>query len=121
MPASYRIDKSLGVVFTKGEGVLTGQDILTHEQRLREDQDFDPSYNQLIDLRDVIEFAASAAEMQTISRYHVSNEKSRRAFVAEKDISFGMARMYEMLRDAAPDQITVFRDMAEARRWVGLD
>ncbi len=41
--------------------------------------------------------------------------------VAEKDVSFGMARMYEMLREAEPDQIKVFRDMAEARRWLGLD
>ena len=121
MPASYRIDKSLGMVFTKGEGVLTGQDILTHELRLREDPDFDPSYNQLIDLRGVIEFAASAAEMRAISAYHRSTEKSRRAMVAEKRSSFGMMRMYEMLREAEPDQIKVFRDMAEARRWLGLD
>ena len=121
MPASYRIDKSLGLVFTKGEGVLTGQDIRTHELRLREDPDFDPSYNQLIDLRDVIEFAASTEEMRTISTYHISNEKSRRAIVAEKDAHFGMARMYEMLRGVKPDQITVFRDMAEARHWLGLD
>ena len=121
MPASYRIDKSLGLVFTKGEGVLTGQDILTHELRLREDPDFDPSYNQLIDLREVIEFAASAAEMRTISTYHIFNEKSRRAIVAEKDANFAMARMYEMFREAEPDRIKVFREMAEARRWLGLD
>ncbi len=120
MPTSYRTDKSLGLDFTKGQGVLTEQDILTHELRLREDPDFDPSYNQLIDVRDVIEFAALAAEMRTISTYRLFNERSRRAIVAEKDIYFGMARMYEMLRDIEPDQIKVFRDMAEARRWLGV-
>ncbi len=121
MPASYRIDKSLGLVFTTAQGVLTGQDILTHRQRLREDPDFDPSYNQLIDLRDVIEFAASTTEMRKISTYHISTEKSRRAIVAEKDIYFGMARMYEMYGEADPSQIKVFRGMAEARRWLRLD
>ena len=121
MPASYRIDKSLGLVFTKGDGVFTGQDILNHLHRLREDPEFDNSYNQLIDLRDVIEFAASGADMRTISDYRLFNEKSRRAIVAVKDMSFAMARMYEMFRESKPDQIKVFRDMAEACRWLGLD
>ena len=121
MPASYRIDKSLGLVFTTAQGVLTGQDILTHRQRLREDPDFDPGYNQLIDLRDVFEFPVSGAEMPRIVDHHLFNEKSRRAIVAEKDIYFGMARMYEMYGEADPSQIRVFRDMAEARRWLGLD
>ena len=31
------------------------QDIRTLRQRLREDSDFDPNYNHIIDLRDVIE------------------------------------------------------------------
>ncbi len=121
MPASDRIDKSLGLVFTTGEGVLTAQDILTHQQRLRDDPDFGPSYDQLIDLRDVIEFSVSGAEMRTIAAHHLFNEGSRRAIVAETRFSFGMARMYEILREAEPDQIKVFRDMAEARRWLGLD
>jgi hypothetical protein len=121
MPASYRIDKSLGVVFTKGQGVLTGQDILTHRQRLREDPDFDPSYNQLIDLRDVIEFPVSGAEMPGIASYNIFSETSRRAIVAEKDANFGMARMYEMCGPTNPDQLMVFRDMEAARRWLGFD
>ena len=121
MPVSYRIDKSLGLVFTTAEGVLTVQDILTHLHRLRDDPDVDSSCDQLIDLRDVIEFAASTAEMQTIADHNLFNERSRRAIVAETDMSFAMARMYEMLRESKPDQIMVFRDMAEARRWLGLD
>ena len=55
MSASYQIDKSLGLIFTTAQGVLTGQDILTHRQRLLDDPDFDPSYNQIIDLRDVVD------------------------------------------------------------------
>ena len=121
MPESYRIDKSLRVVFTKGEGVLTGRDIATRLQKLREDPDFDSSYDELIDLLNVIEFAASPAEIRSVSEYDLFDDKSRRAIVAEKDVSFGMARMYEALRDAKPDQIEVFRDMAKARRWLRLD
>ena len=123
MPVSFRIDKSLGLVFTTAEGVLTVQDILTHLHRLRDEPDFGPSYDQLIDLRDVIEFSVSGAEMRTISRHHLFNEGSRRAIVAESKITFGMARMYQMLRETygKPDVVRVFRDMAEARCWLGLD
>ncbi len=121
MPASDRIDKSLELVITTAEGVLTVQDILTHQHRLRDDPDFGPSYDQLIDLRDVIEFPVSGAEMRTIAAHQLFNERSRRAIVAGTRITFGMARMYEMLRETEPDQIKVFRDMAEARRWLGLD
>ncbi len=123
MPVSYRIDKPLWLVFTTAEGVLTVQDILTHQHRLRDDPDFGPSYDQLIDLRDVIEFSVSGAEMRTISAHHLFNERSRRAIVAEAKITFGMARMYQMLRETygKPDVVRVFRDMAEARRWLGLD
>lgn len=121
MPASYQIDKPLGLIITKGQGVLTGQDIRTHRQRLLDDPNFDPSYNQIIDLRDVVKFAVVGAEMSGIATDSIFNEKSRRAIVAEKDVDFGMARMYEMYGEANPSQVIVFRDMAEARRWLGLD
>ncbi len=51
--------------------------------------------------------------------HHVFN--GRGAVVAEKDIGFGMMRMYEVLSEFEPGQFKVFRDMTEARRWLGLD
>ena len=95
--------------------------MLTHVQRLSEDPDFDPSYNQLVDLRAITDFAISAAELRIITLYRLYNEKRRRAIVADEDITFGMARMYEVFREDAPEEIKLFRDMADARRWLGLD
>lgn len=121
MPASYRIDKSLGLVFIKAEGVLIGQDILTTRQRIREDPDFDPSYDQLVDLREVIEIPDPTAQIRATATFDPFNEKSRKALVADKDVVFAKARMHESLRGSDPDRVKVFRDMAEARRWLGLD
>jgi hypothetical protein len=64
--------------------------------------------------------------MLAVSLHSTFNEKSRRAVVAEEeeeDETFGIARMYQSLRKAykKPDQVQVFCDMAEARRWLGLD
>jgi len=44
-------------------------------------------------------------------------EGSRWAFVATLDVVFGMARMYEIMRDQAPYEIRVFREMEVARKW----
>ena len=122
MPIKHRIDKTRGLVFTTAQGVFTEQDIRTLRQRLREDSDFDPNYDHIIDLREVVEFEITTAEMQTISNHgYIFNEGCREAIVAERDIGFAMARMYEMLRGSKSGEIKVFRDMADARRWLGLD
>ena len=34
---------------------------------------------------------------------------------------YGMVRMFSLLSDFESDVIQIFRDMAEARRWLGLD
>ena len=122
MPAKYRIDTSLGVVFTTGEGVVTKQEILAHGQRLREDPDFDPNYNQIIDVRKAMKIEVSAGELPAIAKLeNIFSEHSLRAIVAESDLKFGMGRMIEGYSESSDGQIAVFRDMEEARRWLGLD
>jgi len=53
MPAEYKIDKSKKMVFTKAYGILTDQEAYTHQDKLRNDPDFDPGYSQLIDSTNV--------------------------------------------------------------------
>ena len=122
MTASYRIDTSLGVVFTTADGVLTAEDVERHRETLRQDPDFDPGFNQLIDLRDVVEFGISAGDIAKVSRNQkLFGKGSRRAIVTATDLSFGLARMFEMHTDVDSGEVRVFRDVAEARRWLGLE
>ena len=121
MPVISQVDSSLGVVFSTMQGVVTAEDIWSQVERLNTDPAFQPSFDHLVDMRGTTRFDVSEKGMHFVSSHSVFNEKSRRAIVAEKDLDFGMARMYEMLRETKPDQIKVFRDMAEARRWLGLD
>ena len=122
MPATYRIDRSLRMVFSRALGVVTEAEILDHRRRLGKDPDFHPGFSQLVDLREVSEVAISIADMRVIaSRTNLFSEESRRAMVAQKDVVFGMARMYQMLREEGPEEIMVFREMPEARQWLGLD
>jgi hypothetical protein len=111
------------VIFSEFQGVVTPEDIVAQLERFKTDPAFQPSFNHLIDTRNATRFDPSGEGMRKVSMHTVFNEKSRRAIVADKDDMFGIARMYQLLREAhkAPDQIKVFRDMAEARRWLGLD
>ncbi len=123
MPIDSQIDSSLGVVFSVFQGVVTPEDVSGQVEGFRTDPAFEPSFNHLIDARGATQLDLSSYDMRVVSMHSIFNENSRRAIAAEKDETFGIARMYQSLREAheKPDQIQVFRDMAEARRWLDLD
>jgi hypothetical protein len=50
MPAEYKVDKALGVVFSLAHGILTDHDAYSHQDKLRNDLEFEPSFSQLFDL-----------------------------------------------------------------------
>ncbi len=82
-----------------------------------------PSFDHLVDLRGTTRLDVSTEGVHLVSMHSAFNEKSRRAIVAEKDEMFGVARMYQSLRELfkKPDQVRVFYTMEEARHWLGLD
>ncbi len=48
----------------------------------------------------------------------VFSPRSRRAFVAVKDASFGVARMFALMQPPGTE-VEVFREIAPALRWLG--
>jgi hypothetical protein len=123
MPIISQIDSSLGVVFSTFQGVVTSEDILVQVESFKNDPAFQPSFNHLIDTRGTTRFDVSFADMRGFSSYSAFNEKSRRAVVVGKSEMVGAARAYQLLREEQkqPDKMEVFRNMVEARRWLGLD
>ncbi len=123
MPIISQIDSSLGVVFSTFQGVVTQRDILAQIERFNTDPAFQPSFNHLVDTRGTTRFDVSIAEMRVVSLHSAFNEKSRRAIVAEEAELYGAGRVYQILREEQkkPDEVRVFRNMAEARCWLGLD
>ena len=123
MPINSQIDSSLGVVFSEFQDVVTKEDILAQVESFKNDPAFQPSFNHLIDTRGTTQFDVSIADMRVVSSHSTFDEKSRRAIVVKNLEMRGVARVYQILRkeQGRPDQIKVFGDMAEARRWLGLD
>ena len=120
MPLEYRIEVSLRTVFTTPFGTYTDRDAREHVEDLRNHPNFESDFNQLFDARGVTSVELSGACVREIASIRMFGEGSRRAFVAGTDVVFGMVRMFEMLRDDALDEIRVFRNIDDARAWLGL-
>jgi hypothetical protein len=120
VPAAYTIDTSRCLVLSRGWGVLTGEDLLSHVQALAADPRFVPTFHQLVELRDVTGALPTAAAIRQLVLHNPFREGSRRAVVVGSDLAYGLARMYEMMRANSPDLLEVFRDMDLALEWLGI-
>jgi len=118
VPAFYFIDKEHRVVMSSGSGVLTRDDMIGHQNRLLKDPDFDPSFSQLIDFTHVAQVDVTPEDILFLAERHVFSRNSHRAILAESDLTYGLSRMFEMIRDAKGETgVRVFRDRDEALAW----
>lgn len=121
MPAQYFIDIKNNLVVSYCDGPLVYGDMLSHQSRLGIDPLFNASMNQLLDFGAVTELHIASAGVRHLAEATLFSAVSRRAIVVgDRDVYFGIARMYEMLRDRGPEQIHVFRKYDEAIAWLGL-
>ena len=120
MPAEYKIDKTLGVVFSLAHGIINDHDAYSHQKKLRNDHDFDPRFNQLADFTKL-----THADISTEAIHHLADRNpfglgSKRAFVAPSDLMYGLSRMFQVLTNHHQNKLIVFRDMHEARKYLSL-
>jgi hypothetical protein len=119
MPAFYKIDKERRLVLTSGAGTFSMADALAHQNNLVNDPDFDPSFSQLMDFTQVTQIELSVNDIRRLAHRSIFSQQSRRAFIMPSDIAYGLARMFEMLREAAGENgIGVFRNLDEALDWI---
>jgi hypothetical protein len=121
VPAEYELDLALGLVRTKEWGVLTDDDLRELYERIRSDPAFDPSFRQLCDLREVTKITTTAEALRALAQSHVFSPASRRAFVVGRAVDFGLARMYQAYSEVEGQTVEVFREMDEAKVWLGLN
>jgi hypothetical protein len=121
MPASYRIDLARRLVLTRAWGVFTAQDLYDHYNTLSTDPAFDPSFPQLVDLRDVerVDMEPSIIRRHALEFLFASG--TQRALVTSSDVAYELARMYKTFAEYVPQNVRVFRDMHDAEQWLGLE
>jgi hypothetical protein len=132
MPFFHKIDKERKLVMSTVAGELTKDEVLTLQDQLRKDPDFDPNLSQLSDLTHVTAMNITGAEMQELAERTAFSPKARRAVIASNDpafglarmfasgdLAFGLARMFETLRGLKGEGgIHIFREKEEALNWV---
>ena len=121
MPADYTIDTSQKMVFSKAFGIMTDEDIYAHQNKLRDDPDFDPGFSQLVDCTGVTKADdLSTDAIYELARRHLFGAESKRAFVAPTKLLYGLIRMFQILTNDYPDELLVCKDMAEAHMYLKL-
>lgn len=120
MPASYRVDAEQKMIFSTATGAVTDADLRAHQKSLLADPGFDPGFSQIWDFQGVEEVQVSNGTLKELAASRSFSAESRRAVVAPRDLVFGMARMFEMLHQQAPEAFRVFRTSEEARAWLAL-
>jgi len=119
MPAFYKIDAERRLVVSSASGVFSLADARSHQDRLSQDPDFDPSYSQIADFTYCAEFDLSAEDIRTLAQKPVFSSRSRRALIAPNDLAYGLGRMFAILRENEGETgIRVFRKLEEALDWV---
>ncbi len=122
MAQEFQLDDRQHVVWVRCSGVLTDQDILSHQAALRADPRFQPEFSQLVDTRAVTEVEVSARVMWQLGQSQLFAPSARRAYVVSRDVMFGLVRMYGLyqgLRGRA--EVRAFRSRDEAVAWLEVD
>ena len=120
MPITYRIDRDAWLVRTFAHGVLTDADVLAHKDELAADPAFEPGMNQLSDVRGIERLDVTTNGIRQFVAHDARHAERfaghRMAIVANEDVVFGMARMYQTMSDV---NVGVFRSIEEALAFLG--
>lgn len=118
MPVLHRVIPDQQLVYTWSTGIVGDRDLALARLALQHDPAFDPTFDQLVECRnDTVSAVTSSAVMQAVEET-IFAPQSRRAFAAESDVSFGMARMFASLSPVSA-QVRAFRGVAPALEWLG--
>lgn len=123
MPADYEIRPGERLVLLRFHGHVTASDILDATSRLRADPAFEPGFATLVDCRDQIS-ALSREELDRLMAGVAARPPGpprRVAVVVGSDVLYGVTRMFQILaEDRLPHTIEVFRELDEAKAWLGV-
>ena len=120
MPGAYTIDETRGLVLSRGWGVLTDDDLLTHARTLVADARFHPHFLQLVDFLGVSDVQVTSTGVQELAAINPFGPGARRALVVSRGAAYGFGRMYQMVRKDDRDELEIFHDLDSALGWLGL-
>lgn len=125
MPISFHFKPEYNVVICRHVGTIDDQEFINSYHSLFEGDSFDPAMDLVVDLRQADSSKRSQEAIQEFAKYlkdwmQKTEKRSRVAVIAPRDVSFGLARMYEAYAEPAHREFTVFREENAALEWLGI-
>jgi hypothetical protein len=123
MPFSYVVYREDRLVISTGSGRVTWEEIRERQDQTKTDPDFNPEFNQIVDLRSVTGFDMTSDQAEMLASRMIFSITSKRAFIAASPAVFGMGRMWEVFSELSENrsQIRVFCDLSSALKWLNLE
>jgi len=121
MPYSYYVDEKDDLARITVTGQFTLSELTQLRAQLLSDPLFNPSMNQLIDISGG-EGDVGTEVLRSLAESDIPRSGGKVAFVVgtgpRASFLFGRMRQYQAFRNASPEKIEVFRDLAEAGEWL---
>jgi hypothetical protein len=121
MPITFSVEASKKTVLTTVTGPLLDGDLVGYLADLLNHPAYSPGFSALVVCRDVALGSFSAAAVRRFAQFTREAEQqledSRVAIVAHQTAVYGIARMYQLLRDPRYE-LQVFRELSEAEAWL---
>jgi hypothetical protein len=126
MPFSRTIHPDVNLLYIRGEGVVDRADLVSLQESLIHSAAEAQGRDQIVDLTLVARIDLSIDDISALrprsEALRRATQPGRLAIVAPSDITFGLARMYEMMFEESqpPREILVVRSIREATSWLNL-
>ncbi len=125
MPITYSTHPEHNLIILVHTGIIPDEEFLTFYKGLYQSDPSFTSMDHLVDLREADSSPRSSDVLHKFADFmqpffESLTTRPKVAVVAPRDLSFGLARMYEALADAIPWDFTVFRNTDTALAWLGL-
>jgi len=125
MPIDYEIYENGYYIYAKATGVLTPEEIIDYERKLKLNPTIQSGYKELFDVRHIEKSEVTIDSFQEIIREVMSDEKriykNKLAIVVSGGDSFDRAKYYEKTIPATKQNVIVFTMLGTAKVWLGVD
>ena len=116
------VDVQRGIVYSSFEGTLNDHELVAHRDRIKDHPDFNPKFSEIVDFSRVTELKVTVGFINAMAKSSsIFSPTSKHAVIAPHDLTYGIARMYQMLAEDTRPNVAVVRSIAEARSFVGIE
>ncbi|ABF40907.1 hypothetical protein Acid345_1906 [Candidatus Koribacter versatilis Ellin345] len=117
MPVKVEVDRSRRLAKRTYIGVVTASELLDSIHEYRSAPEFDPSFNELMDFREVDRIDASIDDIRLCALRAVPfANTSKRVILAPQPLVFGLARMYQIIGEDIHPNVYVVKTEEDAFR-----